>query len=88
MSKLIKEIENGLADANIDLEKIIEYEQKLVKEYNIITEKYRILFRKIDTKQKIKRQKIIDNCSHNYIMYSEYHNDKYFVCDKCGHETY
>lgn len=85
---LIKEIENGLADANIDLEKIMEYEEKLTEEYNTITEKYRILFRKLNTERKTKKQQIIDNCSHNYIRYSEYHNDRYFICDKCGHEKY
>ena len=55
---LIKEIENGLADANIDLEKIMEYEEKLTEEYNTITEKYRILFRKLNTERKTKNNKL------------------------------
>lgn len=86
MSTLIDEIENGLTDMNTDLEKIIEYEQKLTEEYNAITEKYRILFHKIKVERQNKKQQIINNCSHKYVRYSEYHNDRYFICDKCGHE--
>lgn len=88
MSALIKEIETDLADKNIGLEKVEECEKKLADEYNTITEKYRILFDKLACIRQRKAQEIIDSCSHNYTRYSEYHNERYFICNKCGHEKY
>ena len=87
MSILIKELNENLNN-DISIEKLLEYDSKLIEEYNTITQDYRRLFKIIDLKIKKKKQEIINNCQHNYIRYSEYHNERYFICDKCGNEKY
>ena len=86
MSKLINEINNVLGDTQPDLNTIIELEEKLIVEYNLITKDYRNLFEKMCEKKKMLQEETIANCVHNYIRYSDYHNERYFICDKCGHE--
>lgn len=88
MSKLIKEIEFSLNEKMITIEELNILEERLREEYNNITEEYRTLFHKIKGETKKKKREIIMKCDHNYIRYSEYHNERYFVCDKCGNEKY
>lgn len=88
MSGLIKEIKHSLDTKKLSLEELHYLEEKLTKEYNNITEDYRNLFYIIKNKTHEKNQEAIAKCNHNYIRYSEYHNERYFQCDKCGHEKY
>tara|TARA_Y100000389_G_C17267310_1_gene416117 strand:- start:118 stop:381 length:264 start_codon:yes stop_codon:yes gene_type:complete len=86
MSELIKEIESILDKNNVSVEELYILEDKLSKEYNIITEGYRTLFHRIKNVTCEKRQEMIMKCQHHYTIYTEYHNERYFVCNKCGHE--
>ena len=88
MSELVKKINNSIDSkiCNRDLNELDKHESSLIEEYNRITEEYRVLFKRISCEKKRITQNIIDNCSHNYIRYSEYHNERYFICEKCGHE--
>lgn len=90
MSELVKEINISIVNKihKDDLNELYNYESKLTKEYNCITQEYRTLFKRLSYEKKRIKQNIIDNCTHNYIRYSEYHNDRYFICDKCGNEKY
>jgi len=88
MSELLKEIHQVLDKSDIKNDELLNYDKKLCDEYNIITEEYRQLFQKLKIKMKENRENVIKNCNHKYIRYSEYHNDRYFVCDICGHEKY
>lgn len=86
MSILIKQLEKELSNPDINLEKIKEYESKLAEEYNYVTEEYRHMFCKLQIARENKQQQLFDKCSHKYTTYSEYHNERYSICDKCGHE--
>ena len=88
MSELLKETNQILKKPTIEIDELLNYEKKLCNEYNIITQEYRELFKKIKIKIKKNREDTIKNCNHKYRRYSEYHNDHYFVCDICGHEKY
>lgn len=88
MSDLIKKINSSLNATNLTIEELASFEEKLTEEYNNITEEYRCLFHKIKKETHNRRQEQIMNCVHKYIRYSEYHNESYFICDKCGHEKY
>ena len=88
MSVLIKEIHQALNASNIETSELLEHKKKLDEEYNTITEEYRELYQKIETKMNENREKIVKNCNHKYSRISEYHNDRYFICNICGHEKY
>lgn len=88
MSALIKEINFSLNTKPLTIEELRDLEAKLIEEYSNVTKEYRCLFHKIKNETDKKRQEKIMNCEHNYIRYSEYHNERYFICDKCGHEKY
>lgn len=88
MSNLLKEIRDALDRNNIKNDELSNYDKRLCNEYNNITREYRELFQKIKIKMDENKKNIIKSCNHNYIRYSEYHNDRYFICDKCGHEKY
>tara|TARA_B100001094_G_scaffold122483_1_gene118174 strand:- start:22799 stop:23008 length:210 start_codon:yes stop_codon:yes gene_type:complete len=68
------------------MEEIIAFKEKLRVEYNKITEPYRTLMMNIDDKIEQKQKQIYDKCSHDYERFSEYHNDRYYICKICGHE--
>jgi len=88
MSELIREINSSLNTKTLTIEELQSLEKKLIEEYNNATQEYRRLFQRIQNETSIKREEIIMNCEHNYIRYTEYHNERYFECDKCGHEKY
>jgi len=86
MSKLIKQLEEHLSNSNMNMEEIIQYETKLSNEYNKVTEEYRIMFSRLEIEHNKKQQQIYNDCSHKYKTFCEYHNERYFVCEICGHE--
>lgn len=86
MSNLVKEIDGYFNSSKMDIEKLLDCEKRLIDEYNEITKEHKRLFSKIETEIKTRRLEIIANCEHKYIRYSEYHNDCYFICEKCHHE--
>ena len=88
MSETIEHTYFILNNYKQNTDEILKCEKKLIDEYNNITEDYRILFNKIKIQIKKNKDQIITKCDHNYIRYSEYHNDRYFICNKCGHEKY
>jgi hypothetical protein len=88
MSILIEEIKTAMNNPQLDIDELVRLEGRLTEEYNSITEDYRMLFGRIKTDKLKKSQQLIKNCQHNYIRYSEYHNDRYFICGICGHEKY
>ena len=88
MSKLVKEIEGNLNSTKMEIEQLLDCESRLTEEYNEITQEYRTLFNKLKEEIKHRNREIIENCDHTYVRYSEYHNDRYFVCEKCNHEKY
>lgn len=88
MSELIKEIQNALNGSVIKTSELLKHKKKLDDEYNDVTREYRELFQRIEIKLKEDRERFINECNHKYIRYSEYHNDRYFVCELCGHEKY
>jgi hypothetical protein len=88
MSILIEEITTAMKNPQLDIDELVRLEGRLTEEYNRITEDYRMLFGRIETDKLKKRQQLVKNCQHNYIRYSEYHNDRYFICSICGHERY
>lgn len=88
MSELIGEINSSLNTKTLTIEELQSLEKKLIEEYNNVTQEYRRLFQRIQNESRRKRQETIMNCEHNYIRYAEYHNERYFECDKCGHEKY
>ena len=88
MSELIREINSSLNTKTLTIEELQSLEKKLIEEYNNVTQEYRRLFQRIQNETTRKREEIIMNCEHNYIRYAEYHNERYFECDKCGHEKY
>jgi len=88
MSKLIDHIYFILENYEKNTDELLKCEERLTDEYNEITKEYRILFDKLKTQLQKNKEEIIRNCDHEYIRYSEYHNDRYFICDKCGHEKY
>uniref|UniRef100_A0A6C0KYZ5 Uncharacterized protein n=1 Tax=viral metagenome TaxID=1070528 RepID=A0A6C0KYZ5_9ZZZZ len=80
-------LEKGVHDFNnCSMEEIIAFKEKLRVEYNKITEPYRTLMMNIDDKIEQKQKQIYDKCSHDYERFSEYHNDRYYICKICGHE--
>ena len=88
MSDLIKKINSSLNATNLTTEELKSFEEKLTEEYNNITEEYRCLFHRLKNEVNKKTKEKIMNCEHDYIRYSEYHNERYFICNKCGHEKY
>lgn len=88
MSKLIDHIYFVLDNYETDTNELLKCEERLANEYNEITKEYRILFDKLKKQLQKNNEEIIQNCDHQYKRYSEYHNDIYFICDKCGHEKY
>ena len=86
MSDLIKEINSSLNKNKLTIEDLTCLEDKLTQEYDNITEGYRCLFRRLKNEINKKTQESILICNHDYIRYAGYHNERYFVCDKCGHE--
>ena len=88
MSSLFKEIESSLNKKQIDIENISRLKEKLIVEYNSVTEEYRNLFQRIKHETDKKKKEMIEQCEHDYIRYSEYHNERYFICEKCGNEKY
>lgn len=72
--------------SNITISDVIEKEEILSAEYSKITKPYRDLFQILAKIKHNKRDEEIRNCDHNYVRYSEYHNERYYVCSKCNHE--
>lgn len=71
---------------NCSMQDIIAYKEKIIIEYNKLTEPYRMLMMKVDEKIENKQQQIYRECSHDYERFSEYHNERYYLCRICGHE--
>ena len=67
--------------ANID-----NYENYLIEELNKVSLPYRSTLNEIFLIRKTMREECIRNCKHDFERFSEYHNDVYFVCRKCGYE--
>lgn len=88
MSDLIKEIQKALTNSHIESSELLTHKKKLDEEYNIVTTEYRHLFQQIEARMNENREKVVKSCNHKYSRISEYHNDRYFVCDLCGHEKY
>lgn len=88
MSELIKHIQKALNKSDIETSELLEHQKKLHWEYNNVTHAYRELFQKVEMKLNENRERVIKDCNHKYSRISEYHNDRYFVCDFCGHEKY
>tara|TARA_A100001015_G_C14808662_1_gene639947 strand:+ start:166 stop:432 length:267 start_codon:yes stop_codon:yes gene_type:complete len=88
MSELISKIYFILDNYKKDTKELLKCEENLRNEYNEITKEYRILFDQIKVQVQKNNKEIMQNCEHQYIRHSEYHNDRYFICDKCGHEKY
>tara|TARA_Y100000389_G_C17431952_1_gene503206 strand:+ start:614 stop:880 length:267 start_codon:yes stop_codon:yes gene_type:complete len=88
MSALIESIYFILENYEKNTDDLLKCEKNLTNEYNNVTKEYRILFDKLKTQIKQNKEELIQKCDHEYIRYSEYHNDRYFICDKCGHEKY
>ena len=79
MDKLIE-------NENLSIEEIDKIESILIDEYNKLTQPYREKFSKLTNLRKSIIKKKIDNCVHDYERFCEYHNDRYYICRKCGHE--
>ena len=93
MSEIVNKLKQKFDSRDVDslpfpIEELNKFEEKLREEYNSITSEYRILFKQIGTEINKSIEHKRRTCSHNYIRECEYHNDRYFICDKCGHEKY
>ena len=71
---------------NITIQDIENIELLLSEEYNNLTAPYRKRFSILSDLKKKLHKRMIDNCEHDYERFSEYHNDRYYICKKCGHE--
>ena len=89
MSVKINEIKSWLKD-NKDtatIEELTIKEEQLIDEYNKITYPYRKIMSDISEIISEKKKEKIKNCKHKYIRYCEYHNERYKICELCGHEA-
>lgn len=89
MSVKINEIEQWMKvnKYTTSIEELIIKESQLINEYNKITYPYRKIMTDMSDIITEKKREKIKNCKHRYIRYCEYHNDRYKICDLCGHEA-
>uniref|UniRef100_A0AB39JFU6 Uncharacterized protein n=1 Tax=Florenciella sp. virus SA2 TaxID=3240092 RepID=A0AB39JFU6_9VIRU len=71
---------------NVTIQDVTKIELLLSEEYNKITAPYRKRLSILNELKKELHKKMIDNCDHDYERFSEYHNDRYYICKKCCHE--
>ena len=72
--------------SNGDENKLTQIENDVINEYNKITLPYRDVLIKIDKLRKDIRKYKIKNCDHEFELFCEYHNDRYYICKKCNYE--
>ena len=65
---------------------IDKYENFLIEELNQVSTPYRTALHRLSLIRKALREECIRNCEHDFERFSEYHNDVYFICRKCGYE--
>jgi|TARA_B110000285_G_scaffold25144_1_gene24165 transcription initiation factor IIE alpha subunit len=88
MNKITREMKSWLKE-NKDTASMEELKLKsemMCEAYNHYTSPYRNTMAQVDEAIKKKRQNEIKNCVHVYECESGYHNERYYICKKCGHE--
>tara|TARA_Y100000389_G_scaffold95236_1_gene91905 strand:- start:15081 stop:15332 length:252 start_codon:yes stop_codon:yes gene_type:complete len=78
--------DNIIKKKNVTIQDVTKIELLLSEEYNNLTAPYRKRFSILSNLKKELHKRMIDNCEHDYERFSEYHNDRYYICKNCGHE--
>ena len=74
------------AITNLTKNELLLYQDKVINEYNKITQPYRAHLIDIHNEIKKRKDEEIKNCDHSWIRECEYHNEKFYICTKCGLE--
>jgi hypothetical protein len=94
MDEKTKSIEKELNDfvlSNNNSEfknKYLTYHYFICERINEVSKPYKEVLNKLSDISISVKEKEIADCVHDFERFTEYHNDRYFVCRKCGFEKY
>ena len=86
-----RELDNFVVSENNNKafqEKLSQYERMVIEKYAEVSQPYKCLLSRIQNISKEIREKEIADCDHEFERFSEYHNDRYYICRKCQCEKY